>query len=129
MSEQDLTGIGELQALLGDGARFSGKLTFTGRVRIDGEFSGEIRTDDVLIIGSTGRVQANIEAGTVIVRGGHVSGDIRASRLVELHAPSQVQADILAPQVFMDKGVAFDGQCTMVEAEDEDVTTATSGEE
>lgn len=120
MSEQDLTGIGELQALLGQGAEFSGKLTFTGRVRIDGEFSGEIRTDDVLIIGPSGRVDAIIEAGTVIVRGGHVAGEIRATRLVEFHAPSQIQADVLSPQLFMDKGVVFDGKCTMLDSPDGD---------
>ena len=115
MAEQDLTGVGELQALLGPGARFSGKLTFTGRVRIDGEFEGEIRTDDVLIVGPTGRVNAAVEAGTVIVRGGHLAGEVRATRLVEFYAPAQIQADVLAPQLFMDKGVVFDGKCTMLE--------------
>lgn len=115
MAEQDLTGVGELQALLGPGSRFSGKLTFTGRVRIDGEFQGEIRTDDVLIVGPTGKVHATVEAGTVIVRGGQLSGDVRATRLVEFHAPAHVQADVLAPQLYMDKGVVFDGKCTMLE--------------
>ena len=38
----------ELTALLGRGTEFEGKLTFFGRVRIDGRFSGEIRGDDVL---------------------------------------------------------------------------------
>ena len=33
---------GELNALLGRGTRFEGKLTFEGRVRIDGHFVGEV---------------------------------------------------------------------------------------
>jgi len=39
----------ELTALLGRGTRFDGKLYFTGRLRIDGNFSGEIRSEDVLV--------------------------------------------------------------------------------
>ena len=34
----------EISALLGRGTRFEGKLSFEGRVRIDGAFTGEIRT-------------------------------------------------------------------------------------
>ena len=41
----------ELTALLGEGTEFEGKLHFEGRVRIDGAFRGEIRSDDVLVIG------------------------------------------------------------------------------
>ena len=116
MSDQeDLTGIGELQALLGEGVSFSGKLTFTGRVRIDGHFDGEIRSDDVLIVGPSGHVSGTIHAGTVIVRGGALQGKVRAERLIELHAPAQIRADLLAPELYMDKGVVFDGKCTMLE--------------
>ena len=35
---------GEINALLGHGTEFSGKLTYQGTVRIDGVFSGEIKT-------------------------------------------------------------------------------------
>src|ERR1017187_2154206 len=41
----------EITALLGRGTHFEGKLHFEGRVRIDGTFKGEIRSDDTLIIG------------------------------------------------------------------------------
>src|SRR5687768_7505545 len=51
----------EITALLGRGTRFEGKLQFEGRVRIDGAFKGEIRSDDVLIIGDGAEVDADIE--------------------------------------------------------------------
>ena len=72
-----LTGL-ELTALLGRGTRFDGKLYFTGRLRIDGNFSGEIRSDDVLVIGDGADVNAEIDVDTVIVRGGTVTGNVRA---------------------------------------------------
>ena len=115
MSEQDLTGIGELQALLAQGVAFKGKLTFEGRVRIDGKFDGEIFSDGVLIVGSTAEVHADIEVGTLIVRGGKLWGNVRAKRLVELYAPAEVHSDIAARQLFVDKGVVLDGKCAMLE--------------
>ena len=70
MSERDLTGVGELQALLGQGAQFEGTLVFQGRIRIEKHFTGEIRSDDVLILGPSAEVKANVQVGTLIVRGG-----------------------------------------------------------
>lgn len=110
---------GEINALLGRGTRFAGKLTFTGKVRIDGTFDGEIFSDGVLIIGDEAVVTTTtIEVGTLIVRGGVVRGEITASAAVELYAPSRVYGSIAAVEVFIDKGVVFEGQCRMLERED-----------
>jgi len=117
MSQQDLTGRGEINALLGRGTEFEGKLTFQGRVRLDGKFEGRIFSEDVLILGDGADVRAEVEVGTLIVRGGVLRGNVRASQLVELHAPGEVHGDIHAPQLFVDKGVVFEGKCTMEGAE------------
>lgn len=109
---------GEINALLGRGTRFSGKLTFTGKVRIDGTFEGEIFSDGVLIVGDEAVVTArSIEVGTLIVRGGVVRGDITAKSAVEVYAPGKVYGNIAAVEVFIDKGVVFEGQCRMLERE------------
>jgi cytoskeletal protein CcmA (bactofilin family) len=115
VSERDLSGVGELQALLGQGAEFEGNLVFQGRIRIEGRFKGTIRSEDVLILGPSAEVRADVQVGTLIVRGGTLWGDVRASRLVEIYAPGQVHGKIEAPQLFLDKGAKFDGTCTMSE--------------
>jgi cytoskeletal protein CcmA (bactofilin family) len=112
---EDLTGMTELQALLGRGTEFEGKLAFEGRVRIDGKLRGKIFGPDVLILGPSAEVHAEIEVGTLIVRGGALWGNVKATRLVELHAPARVHGDIATGQLFLDKGVTFDGRCTMLE--------------
>lgn len=121
MAQQDLTGIGEINALIGRGTEFEGKLTFTGRVRIDGTFRGEIFSEDMLILGDDAEVHAEVEVGTLIVRGGKLHGNVRASQLVEVHAPGEVHGNIHAPQLFIDKGVVFEGQCTMTDAQIHDL--------
>lgn len=103
----------EITALLGRGTHFEGKLHFSGRVRIDGHFKGEISTDDTLIVGEGANVEATIQAGTVIVKGGTLRGTVRAVSAIELYVPAEVTGDIKAPEIFMDKGVMFSGSCTM----------------
>ncbi|MBX3127135.1 MAG: polymer-forming cytoskeletal protein [Polyangiaceae bacterium] len=105
----------EITALLGHGTRFEGKLLFDGRVRIDGEFRGEIRSSDVLIIGEGADVDAEIDVATVIIRGGTVKGNVRARASIELYVPAKVSGSLHAPEIFMDKGVQFSGSCTMAE--------------
>ena len=107
-----LTGL-ELTALLGRGTRFDGKLYFTGRLRIDGNFSGEIRSEDVLVIGDGAEVTAEIDVDTVIVRGGTVTGNVRARTAIELYVPAKVIGNLRSPSIFIDKGVKVEGSCTM----------------
>lgn len=107
----------EITALLGRGTRFEGKLHFEGRVRIDGSFRGEIRSDDVLIIGEGADIEAEIRAGTVIIKGGTVTGNVRAAQSIELYVPAKVTGNLHAPEIFIDKGVQFSGSCTMAPLE------------
>lgn len=103
----------ELTALLGHGTAFEGKLCFDGRVRIDGMFKGEIRSDDTLVVGEGAEVHAEIDVATVIVRGGAVYGSIRAKTAIEIHAPAKVVGNLHSPSVFIDRGVEFRGTCKM----------------
>jgi cytoskeletal protein CcmA (bactofilin family) len=103
----------EITALLGRGTRFEGKLFFEGRVRIDGQFKGEIKSDDTLVIGDGAEVNAEIDCATVIVRGGVVHGNIRAKDALELHSPGKLVGNIHSPSIFIDRGVEFQGSCRM----------------
>ena len=102
----------DLNALLGRGSEFEGKLTFEGTVRIDGRFKGEVFSDDVLVIGEGAHVEAEIDIGEVIVQG-TVVGNIKAKRSIEIHAPGRVKGDLHTPSLQIDKGVIFEGQTKM----------------
>ncbi len=106
------TATGDLNALLGRGSEFEGKLTFEGTVRIDGKFTGTIVTNDVLVIGEGAKVSAEISCGTVIVHG-EITGNVRAKNAVELHHPAKMRGNIEAPSLMIEKGVMFEGQCKM----------------
>lgn len=116
MAQKDLTGLGEIHALLGRGTEFEGVLAFEGRVRIDGRFKGRIFSDGILILGDGAEVQADVEVGTLIVRGGTLRGNVIARQLIEIHAEGRVHGDIQAPTVDIDKGCVFEGKVTMTGA-------------
>ncbi len=129
MPTREVTGLKELVALIGEGASFSGKLVFEGRVRIDGHFSGEVYSDDVLVLGETAEVDAQIRVGSLIVLGGTLRGEVTATRAVELHAPARVHGNITAPQLAIDRGVVFEGQSRIPDANVEPTFRATTGNE
>ncbi len=107
-----LAGGSDLNALLGRGSSFEGKLTFEGTVRIDGNFTGSIVTNDVLVIGEGAKVAAEITCGTIVIHG-EVSGNIKAAGGVELHHPARMRGNIETPILSIEKGVIFEGQTKM----------------
>ena len=101
-----------IKAYLGVDAIFKGTLSFEGTVRIDGKFEGQVHTDDTLIIGETGNVTAEIEAGTVICKG-RMQGTILASKRVEMHSASKIIGNVQTPALNIDLGAVLDGNCDM----------------
>ncbi len=101
-----------LNALLGTGSVFEGKLHFEGQVRIDGTFTGEITTTDLLVIGEGAKVSATINCGSVEVKG-DITGNINAIDSITLRPTARVQADIHAPSLVVDKGAIFEGNSRM----------------
>ncbi|MDA0692356.1 MAG: polymer-forming cytoskeletal protein [Nitrospinae bacterium] len=102
----------ELKAYMGEDAVFNGSLTFEGTVRIDGRFEGQVVTKDTLIIGESGRIIADINAGTIICKG-KVEGNLIASQRIELHSASQVVGTVKTPSLFVEVGGILDGECDM----------------
>ena len=98
--------------LLGKGSEFEGKLSFEGTVRVDGKLTGEIFTDDVLLVGEGAEVNAEVTVGSIVIQG-TVRGNITAKRSVEIHSPGRVKGNINTPSLLIEKGVMFDGNCQM----------------
>lgn len=103
---------GQVTALLDHGAAFEGRLTFEGTVRIGGVFKGEIFTNDTLVINPGAKVEAQVEADTVIISG-RVKGNIFARRRVVMHPPAVFQGTVTSPSLRIDEGVVFEGASYM----------------
>ncbi|NIO03632.1 MAG: polymer-forming cytoskeletal protein [Proteobacteria bacterium] len=107
---------GEVNAFLGRGTTFEGKITFEGMFRLDGKFDGEIFAGDFLVVGESGQVNAQINVNALTVNGS-VSGNITAKTRVEIHPPGRVIGDIKTPVLIISEGALFDGNCQMEKVE------------
>ncbi len=115
MKKKDTRKIGsekEINAFLGQGTEFAGKLVFNGAVRMDGKFSGEIFSSGNLIIGETAVINAEIKVDTIVISGS-VSGNIDAKSRIELYPPGKLYGNINAPVLVVNEGVIFEGNCQM----------------
>jgi cytoskeletal protein CcmA (bactofilin family) len=99
-------------AFLGKGTRVTGKLTFEGPVRIEGQVEGEITARDTLTIGEGADVKAQITGNSIVIHG-RVTGDVKANKRLEIQAPGRLVGNITAPVLVIHEGVTFEGQCAM----------------
>ncbi len=103
---------GNLTAFIDQGSEFEGKLSFKDTVRIDGVFRGEITSENTLLVGETGEIEATINSQTVVVCG-LVTGDINAGHQVVLHKGARMDGDINTPSIVIEEGAIFNGQVSM----------------
>ena len=98
-----------IEVIIGPRATFVGVLRCDASIRIDGAIDGgSIETPANVILTETARVQADITAKTVSVRG-ICRGTIRADR-VELLEGSQVYGALFVNSFFMDDGVLLQAE-------------------
>ncbi len=97
---------------IGEGSVFSGKFYVNGSVLIEGKFQGDIRTEEQLIVGPTGKVKTDIVAKRVTIAGTLI-GNISASEEVNLVQTGKVLGDISTPRLNVEEGVITDGKVTI----------------
>lgn len=101
-----------LNSLIGEGSEFRGEFKVKDLIRIDGYFKGNIITEGKVLVGKTGVVETNIDAGTVVV-GGEVRGNINADKRVVLLSTCRLYGDIVTGSLVIEEGVIFEGRCTI----------------
>lgn len=104
-----------LTAFIDQGSEFSGKLSFKDTVRIDGRFEGEIKSENTLIVGETGVIDASITSETVVVSG-EVNGDVEARTLLHLHKTACLNGNVKTRNLVVEEGAALNGQVDMSDA-------------
>lgn len=109
---------GRLSGFVGYGTVLTGETTFQSMLRIDGHLTGRVTSENgTLIVGSSGRVDANIMVLAAAING-TVNGDIIALEKVELGRTARVMGNIQTPRLVIEDGATFEGSCAMMKAQE-----------
>lgn len=106
--------------VIGEGSIFEGKFYVQGSIRIDGKFLGEIKTNDQLFIGPSGKVKTDITARKVTVAGVLI-GNIHALEEVNLLQSGKILGNIKTPKLNVEEGVISHGEILITDNKHESI--------
>ena len=102
----------EIDTILADDIDFSGVVSFEKPLMVKGKLTGEISANGDLYVDEGAVVEAQVKANMVSARG-KINGNIIARSKVELFSTAEVTGDIFAPQIEIESGATFNGNCIM----------------
>lgn len=98
-----------MQPHIGKSLQIQGEVTGNEDITIDGRIDGKINLGDhTLTIGPTGRIQADIQARSVVIAG-QVVGKVTAADKVEIASTGSLKGDIRSARVVLMEGSQFKG--------------------
>lgn len=90
-----------------------GELTGNEDLTIEGSVEGKVELrEHNLVVGSTGKIQAEIHAKSVNIQG-EVTGNVRAEDRIEIATSGTVKGDLVAPRIIISDGARFKGSVDM----------------
>jgi cytoskeletal protein CcmA (bactofilin family) len=104
----------ELNAFLGVGTEYRGKLDFVGTVRIDGRFEGEISTDGDLVLGRKAYVKGTVRVGR-LTSCGRIDGDVVVKEHTVLEKTSVLNGTLNTPVLEVERGAVIEGGVAMTD--------------
>jgi len=102
----------EINAFLGVGTTYRGRLDFTGSVRIDGVFEGEVESEGTLVVGREASISGQVRVGQLVL-GGTLSGEVTATTRVVLHKTARFTGSLRTPALSVEEGAVLEGQVRM----------------
>ena len=98
---------------IGKSVVIKGELNGSEDLTIEGQVEGKIELrQNVLTIGSNGKIKAQVFAKSVIILG-EVTGNVTATDKVDIRDNGSVDGDIAAPRVAIAEGAHFRGSIDM----------------
>lgn len=110
MIDKNAAPSGDFTTVIGPDAVFKGELSFDKGVRVDGKVEGKISTKGHLGVSQAGKLQADVDAGNIVIEG-QVQGNLMAADRVELRKTARLKGDIRAAKLLVAEGATFVGHC------------------
>jgi cytoskeletal protein CcmA (bactofilin family) len=94
--------------IIGPDATFKGELSFDKGMRIHGRVEGKITTAGRVHVAKEAKLQADVEAGSILVEG-EIHGNLAAGDRIELKNSARYEGDLRAGKLVVEEGAVFTG--------------------
>ena len=95
--------------VLNSDVEVKGTLKFSGDLTFDGKLDGDIASEGTLSLGDNAIIKGTIDVGSVIVRG-KITGNVIAKDKIDIKAKTELFGDIRASKLVIEEGVTFVGK-------------------
>ncbi len=105
-----------IKTILSEDIDYTGTLKFSTSLKIKGKFKGEINSTGHLYIGKKAFVEANIKVKNITIYG-KIKGNVEAFDKIKLLSNAELVGDVKTPDIIIQSGCVFNGNCIMVQRE------------
>ena len=110
--KQDGIKLDKIDTIIGANSLIEGSIRTEGVTRVDGSIKGKVFSSGLLIIGSSGNIEGDIKADSMVVSG-QVTGNIQARERLEITSSGIIAGDIVTPALALAEGAIFEGSSSM----------------
>lgn len=100
---------GAVRTVLFPDSSISGKLSYNLPVKIDSRFTGEVKANDLLVVGPNAQVEAQISARHLLVEG-KLIGNVQVMGCFEIMPGGQFHGEVRAAELKIHPGAVFEGK-------------------
>ncbi|MBL7930084.1 MAG: polymer-forming cytoskeletal protein [Bacteroidia bacterium] len=98
--------------LISSGTVIDGEVKSAGDIRIDGIVTGSVNSKAKIVIGSTGKIEGDIQCQNADISG-TLNGKVQVTEMLHLKSTAMVNGDIHTGKLVVEVGAAFTGNCNM----------------
>ena len=102
----------DYDTVLAKDTEFEGNVELKKPLMIKGIFSGEIISESALSIEDGAVVKADVKVDSLVIKGS-LKGNVVANTVIRLFSTGKLIGDVTAPEVVLDSGCYFTGNCRM----------------
>lgn len=95
-----------------EGSMIQGHMKSMHSIRVDGFITGDLVSDEKIIIGEKGEIGGNLSGADITVQG-FISGDVIANGLLQITSHAKVFGKIFAKTISIENGAELNGKVTV----------------
>ena len=102
-------------SLVSKNVKIDGEVQGPENLHVEGYIKGSIKLSGDIFVGTTGKVEADLEAKSIVIQG-EVAGNIVARKQLEIHPSGKLIGDCTAGSIDIKEGAIFEGRSSMIKS-------------